>query len=127
MKVRWEQEPQAEYFLPYEFRKLLDTADVKRNGKKLRAHTHMLRHTFAIPEAQCGGVPQRRIAVTGAPQPQDHREALSEVRPAEAGAADAGGDGGLRAGTDAATAQTAEGQGYTDALTNSKSLTSTAP
>ena len=29
-------------------------ADLKRNGKKLRAHTHMLRHTFAIEKLNAG-------------------------------------------------------------------------
>ena len=29
-------------------------ADLKRNGKKLRAHTHMPRHTFAIEKLNAG-------------------------------------------------------------------------
>ena len=33
-------------------------ADLKRNGKKLRVHTHLLRHTFAMS-------PRSRIGTTG--------------------------------------------------------------
>src|SRR5271167_1808061 len=75
-------------------------ADLKRNGKRLRVHTHMLRHTFAIEKLNAG-VAGRRFAAAGAPQHQGHRAPLSEVRPAAAGTAHAGGHGGLRTGTSA--------------------------
>lgn len=42
----------------HEWRRSLEhvytAADLKRNGKKLRAHTHMLRHTFAIEKLNAG-------------------------------------------------------------------------
>ena len=50
-----------------------DAAKLERNGKKLRAHTHMLRHTFAIEKLNAGALledvslllAQHSIKITG--------------------------------------------------------------
>jgi hypothetical protein len=75
--------------------------------RSIRAHTRMLPDTFAMREAQRGGVARRRFIAAGAPQDQDHREPLSKVRPATAGTARASGDGARRSGPDAATSRSA--------------------
>ncbi len=60
-----------------------------------------------------------RFAAAGAPQHQDHRTALSEVRSAPAGTAHASGDGGLRAGRRAAAYENGKEQSPSNAFGSS--------